>query len=290
MSRALITGAGGQVGRALQATAPGGWSVVPCTPGELDVTCPDAVANTFAREGPDVVIHAAAYTAVDDAEREPERAERVNARGAALVAQAAQRVGARVIYLSTDFVFDGARGSPYLPTDPPNPLNVYGRSKLEGERAVARATAGSATTVRTAWVYSSAGRNFVLTMLSLMRERESIGVVCDQVGTPTWARSLARAVWAVADRPALRGVLHWTDAGVASWYDFAVAVQEEALALGVLDRAVPVRPLRTAEFPGRARRPPYSVLDSSDARAALELGAAHWRVNLRAMLRELAHA
>jgi dTDP-4-dehydrorhamnose reductase len=235
------------------------------------------------------LFHAAAYTAVDAAETEPERAQAVNALGTAHVASAARRVSARLIHVSTDFVFDGTRGRPYTPDDRPQPLGAYGRSKLAGEREAVRLTDGAALVVRTAWVYAARGRNFVLTMLRLMRERDEVGVVADQVGTPTWAHSLARAMWAAA-QVELTGVHHWTDAGVASWYDFAVAIQEEALGLGLLDRAVPVRPLRTDEYPSRAHRPPYSVLDSSATRLALGLPAVHWRVNLRAMLRGLANA
>ena len=284
---ALITGAGGQVGRALREHPPQGWTVAACTSAELDVTSATQVREVFAREHPTLVIHAAAYTAVDAAEAAADRAEAVNARGTAHVAEAARDVGARLVHLSTDFVFDGAIGRPYTTEDAPNPLGVYGRTKLAGEREALRILGDRALVVRTAWVYSRHGTNFVLTMLRLMRERDEVGVVSDQVGTPTWARSLATAVWAAAASPELHGVLHWTDAGVASWYDFAVAIQEEALALGLLARAVPVRPLRTGEYPTRARRPPYSVLDKQAAWAALGCPVHHWRESLRRMLSEL---
>jgi dTDP-4-dehydrorhamnose reductase len=200
------------------------------------------------------------------------------------VAQAAQEVGARVIHVSTDFVFDGSKGRPYTPDDEPKPLNVYGRTKLAGEQLVRERTAGAALIVRTAWVYAAQGHNFVRTMLRLMREREPVGVVCDQVGTPTWARGLARALWIAVERFDIRGLVHWTDAGVASWYDFAVAIQEEALTLGLLPGAVPISPLRTEEFPRPARRPSYSVLDKTSGWAALGGPPPHWRVNLRCML------
>jgi dTDP-4-dehydrorhamnose reductase len=288
--KALITGAQGQVGRELQATAPPGWEVAPYGSDVLDVTREDVVRALVERERPTVVIHAAAYTAVDAAETDLARAEAVNAGGAALVAKAAHRIGARLIHLSTDYVFDGAQGHPYAPADTPRPLGVYGRTKLAGERAVAEVTEGSAVVLRTSWVYGGRGRNFVLGMLRAMRERKEIGVVSDQVGVPTWTRSLAAALWRAAERSGLQGVHHWTDAGVASWFDFAVAIQEEAAAAGLLERPVPVRPLRTGEYPAAARRPAYSVLDASASRAALDLPAVHWRVNLRAMLRELADA
>jgi dTDP-4-dehydrorhamnose reductase len=284
--RALITGAGGQLGLALQAHAPEGWTVVPCPRPALDVTRPDQVRAVLGRERPDVVLHAAAYTAVDAAESAAAEAEAVNATGTAVVAEAAAGIDARVIYVSTDFVFDGHAGRPYQPDDATAPLGVYGRTKLEGERRAREALGDRALVVRTAWLYGGRGRNFLRTMLSLMRERDEVGVVSDQVGTPTWVRSLAAALWAAAERPALGGILHWTDAGVASWYDFAVAIQEEALATGLLAGAVPVRPLATELFPTPARRPAYSVLDKRASWAALGVTPSHWRVNLRRALLE----
>jgi len=285
--KVLITGAGGQLGTELLALAPREWEVVPCTSGELDISDRKSVERVLAAVRPAVVINTAAFTRVDDAEREASRAQAVNAEGARNVAQAVQQVGARLIHVSTDFVFDGSQGRPYLPDDTPNPLGVYGRTKLAGEELIRERTRGAALIVRTAWVYSGRGHNFVRTMLRLMRERDSVNVVADQVGTPTWARSLARALWIAAQLPELRGVLHWTDAGVASWYDFAVAIQEEAHATGLLDRPVTVRPVRTDEYPGAARRPAFSVLDKSTGWAALGGQPPHWRVNLRRMLGEL---
>jgi dTDP-4-dehydrorhamnose reductase len=289
-AKALITGAQGQVGLELQAAAPADWQVLACGSRDLDVTRADAVRELLERERPAVIIQAAAYTDVDTAEREVERAEAVNTSGASHVAAGAAAIGARVIYISTDFVFDGKQSHPYAPDDPANPLGVYGRTKLAGEREVTRLTRGAALIVRTAWVYSVHGRNFVRTMLRLMSEQDSVKVVCDQVGTPTWGRRLAEALWTAADQPNLHGVVHWTDAGVSSWYDFAVAIQEEALALGLLRKAVPVCPIRTEEFPAAARRPSYSVLDKASGWAALGGPARHWRANLRTMLQGLARA
>jgi dTDP-4-dehydrorhamnose reductase len=285
--RALLTGANGQLGLELQATVPAGWRLAACGSSALDVTSVDGARDVLRRERPALVINAAGYTAVDAAEEDVEGAEAVNVRGAAHVAEAAREIGARMIHVSTDFVFDGRQGHPYAPDDPTNPLCVYGRTKLEGERGVARISEGSALIVRTAWVYSSRGKNFALTMLRLMREKQAVSVVSDQVGTPTWARGLAEALWAAAERPDMSGIHHWSDAGVASWYDFAVAIQEEALEAGLLDRAVPLRPIRTADYPTKAIRPPYSVLDKSATWAALGRTAPHWRVNLRRMLGQL---
>jgi dTDP-4-dehydrorhamnose reductase len=287
---ALITGADGQLGDALRATVPAGWRVRVFDSGTLDVADEAATRQVIERERPHLIINAAAYTAVDAAESEPERAAAINARGAANVASASVLAGARLFHLSTDFVFDGQQGRPYTPGDPTNPLSVYGRTKLDGEREVARIAGGKALILRTAWVYSGHRRNFVLSMLKLMRERESLRVVCDQIGTPTWARSLADALWMMADMPELGGVHHWTDAGVASWYDFAVAIQEEALAAQLLVREVPILPIPTVQYPSPAVRPHFSVLDKTATWAALGRAPHHWRVNLRHMLEGLRHA
>jgi dTDP-4-dehydrorhamnose reductase len=288
-AKVLITGGHGQVGRELQATAPSTWQVIACGSAELDVTRPEAVREVLERERPAVVIQAAAYTHVDRAEQDIHEAERVNVMGALNVAAGAARVGARMIHISTDFVFDGKQEHPYLPNDPPNPVSVYGRTKLAGEREVSRATGGAALTVRTAWVYSEHGRNFVRTMLRLMGEQERLRVVSDQVGTPTWGRALAEALWRAAERSDLRGVVHWTDAGSASWYDFAMAIQQEACGLGLLRKAVPVDPISSEEFPAAAHRPRYSVLDKTSGWVALGPGRP-WRENLKTMLQGLARA
>jgi len=284
---ALVTGAGGQLGHALQATVPRRWRIIPCDHRQLDIVNEAEAHHILGRERPGLVINTAAYTAVDAAESEPERAAAVNVRGAANVAQAAREIGTRVIHLSTDFVFDGCQGHPYAPADATNPLGVYGRTKLEGELEVTRICEGAAVILRSAWIYGAHGKNFVLTMLRLMREKESLGVVTDQVGTPTWDHGLAEAIWSIAERPEIRGIHHWTPAGEASWYDFAVAIQEEAMAVGLLDRAVPIRPISTAEYPTRATRPTYSVLDKGTTWAALGQSPPHWRAHLRLMLQGL---
>lgn len=283
--KALITGAGGQLGRALREAVPAGATVAALARAELDVCDSEAVAAAVARERPDIVLNASGYTAVDRAESESEAAFALNGDAPGMLAAAARQAGARFVHVSTDFVFDGRSGSPYPPDAQTNPLSVYGASKLAGEAAVRAADPG-ALIVRTAWVYAAWGGNFVRTMLGLMGERDEVRVVADQVGTPTHAASLARGLWALAGTGA-SGTHHLTDAGVASWYDLAVAVQEEALALGLLDRRVPVRPVTTADFPTPARRPGYSVLDKASAWALLGGPGAHWRDELRLMLGQL---
>jgi dTDP-4-dehydrorhamnose reductase len=284
--RVLVLGAGGQVGRAVAQTPKAGHQVIAMTRSELDIGEAPAVVRALADTMPDWLVNAGAYTAVDLAEDEPEKAAAINDTAVGIIAEAAARTGCRVLHLSTDFVFDGTSSRAYLPSDAPHPLSVYGSTKLGGERRILESGAGGIV-LRTAWVYASAGRNFVLTMLRLMREREQIRVVSDQIGAPTWASGLAGIIWGLVEMQAPAGVYHWTDLGVASWYDFAVAIQEEGLARGLLSRPTEVVPITTADYPTRARRPAFSVLDTSGTRALSAAPTAHWRSNLRKMLDEL---
>lgn len=286
--KVLIAGAAGQVGRALLACAPSRVQPIPCTRTELDIGDQRAVADRVRECAPDLIINAAAYTAVDRAEAEPDEAYRVNADGAGHLARAASESGASLIHISTDFVFDGAASSPYRPESPTRPLSVYGQSKLAGETVVLERLAERAVVLRTAWVYAAHGRNFVGNMLRLMREKGSVRVVADQVGTPTAASSVAEVIWAIAARTDVCGIHHWTDAGVASWYDFAVAIAEEAARLDLLSQEPAVTPITSAEYPTPARRPAYSVLDKTSL-LALGLTPVHWRARLRTVLSEIAH-
>lgn len=283
--KALIFGGGGQVGRALQHSIPLGMQVQALYRETCDLNNQQAIDSAVREAQPNLVINAAAYTAVDKAEAEPELAHRVNAIAPGHIAKAAHDVGARCVHISTDFVFDGFLSRPYAPQDSTGPLSVYGQTKLDGELAVSSANADSLI-VRTSWVYASNGGNFVNTMLRLMLERDEISVVADQIGTPTHSLSLAKAIWGLAAAD-LNGICHFTDDGVASWYDFAVAIAEEGLAIGLLDKQVVVRSINTQQYPTPARRPSYSVLDKSMAWQALGVPAPHWRVNLRAALKEL---
>jgi dTDP-4-dehydrorhamnose reductase len=280
--KVLITGANGQLGRALQATAPLGVSIIAAGSAELDIGDAAAVDALLLAERPDAIFNAAAYTAVDKAESEEALATRTNSEGVANLARGAAAIGARLVHVSTDFVFNGLSGVPYLPDAPTAPLGVYGRTKRQGELAAGP----DALVVRTAWVYGSRGGNFVRTMLRLMAERDEVRVVADQIGTPTFAASLADALWRLHAAGA-KGLFHYTDSGAASWYDFAVAIQEESLVIGLLARAVPVIPIATSDYPTPAARPHYSVLDKSATFALLGGAAPHWRVNLRKMLKDI---
>ena len=249
----------------------------------FDVTNPDDVQATVAAEKPDVIVNASAFTAVDRAEEEADLAFRINTSGPQYLARAAKQTGARLIHISTDYVFDGTTCTPYPPDAPCNPLGVYGKSKREGEVRVLNELDGSVI-IRTAWLYSQFGSNFVLTILRLIKERPELKVVADQVGSPTWAFTLAGAIWKTVEKTDIKGIFHWTDAGVTSWYDFAVAIVEEALARGLIGKLVPIHPITTAEYPTPTTRPAYSVLDSTGFRRALGLTPMQWRVALRQML------
>jgi len=280
--KVLIVGGKGQLGRGLAATAPDGADIISHDIDTLDITDKAAVAAVMAEVAPELVLNAAAYTAVDKAESDEAAALAVNATAVGILAGASRAVGARFVHVSTDFVFDGTSGSPYKPDAPTNPLGAYGRTKLAGELLAGP----DALIVRTAWVYAPTGGNFVRTMLRLMGANPEVRVVADQIGTPTYAPGLARTLWALSAQGVI-GIHHYTDAGAASWYDFAVAIQEEGLSAGLLDKAVPVIPITTADFPTPAVRPSYSVLDKQSTFAALGGPSPHWRANLRIMIEEI---
>lgn len=306
--RVLLTGAAGQLGQALMASRPQQLEeefleLIACSRSggaglwALDLADADACRRIVLEHRPDWVINAGAYTAVDRAEAEPELAWAVNAGAPRALADALSETGGQLLQLSTDFVFDGAQGHPYAPQQPRRPLGVYGASKAGGEEAVEEllGPGGRGTILRTSWVYGPVGHNFCRTMLRLHRERaargESLAVVADQVGCPTSTAGLASACWRVIGRgtgPAWPPILHWSDAGAASWYDFAVAIGELGVDAGLIDRPAAVQPIPTAAYPTPARRPSYSLLDCHASRAALGLEPQHWRAALARVLAELA--
>ncbi|EAR20512.1 dTDP-4-dehydrorhamnose reductase [Nitrococcus mobilis] len=286
--KVLVTGANGQLGRALVRLAPAGVELLAYGRDALDVTQPQSVPRVLAME-PAVIVNAAAYTAVDQAETERAAAYAVNVGGAEHMARAARELGCRLVHISTDFVFDGAQGRPYTPESKPNPLNVYGASKLAGEQA-AQAIKPDALILRTAWLYGETGSNFVHSMLRLMRTRAELHVVDDQIGTPTAVAGLAQCVWRAIEGRLLSGIQHWTDAGVASWYDFAVAIRQTAMALGLLQRPAAVLPVPSSAYPTPASRPAFSVLDKTATWRALALTPGHWSAALADTLAAVAKA
>ena len=264
--RILITGANGQLGYELQQVLHDYQLTLLDVP-QFDLTKP-GVEETIAAARPDVVIHAAAYTDVDGAEGEPVRAMAVNAEGTERVAKAAAAIGARLLYLSTDYVFDGRQGVPYRETDRPNPLNVYGRSKYEGEQR-ALAHCPNTLVIRTAWLYGAHGKNFVKTIMRLASEQPELRVVSDQRGSPTHAGDLASAIKQVLGTN-LRGITHATGAGDCTWYEFAREI------VSLMGAAVRVQPISTAESKRTAQRPLYAVL-SNRVLADAGISQPHWK-------------
>ena len=272
----LVTGANGQLGNELKLLL--GDSAVYMGHTELDITDEAAVRDFFAGQSFDFVINCAAYTAVDKAEDDFEAADRINRLGPALLA----KYGRRVIQVSTDYVFNGTTHLPYKEEDATNPVSVYGSTKLAGEEAVL-AEAETAVVIRTAWLYSSFSANFVKTMLRLGAERDSLGVIFDQIGTPTYAADLAAAIVAMLPqiKPGMKEVYHYSNEGVASWYDFACAIMAES------GRACTVRPLETHEYPTRATRPAYSVLNKAKIRRDFGITIPHWMDGLKRCIAKL---
>lgn len=254
----LVTGANGQLGRSLQKTSPNypQYEYLFTDMPEVDITDKAYVSRLVKEQGIDLIVNCAAYTAVDRAESEPELAERINAFGPAVLAQIAVENHIGLIHVSTDYVFPGTGNRPLKEDDVPDPRSVYGRTKWEGEKAL-EASGCDATILRTAWLYSEFGNNFVKTMLRLGKQRPEVSVVCDQIGSPTYAEDLARAILLLAGKPS-KGFrrYHYTDRGEVSWYDFARAIFE------LYGLKTPVKSIRTEEYPSVAPRPAYSVLSN----------------------------
>ena len=286
----LITGANGQLGYALQKTAPthlaendNAIHLIALTRKEFDLAQPDTLEALLNRYQPDAIINAAAYTAVDKAETDQVQAQAINANAVAVIARWCEAHNTPLIQVSTDFVFDGKKSSPYLPDDQTNPLGVYGQTKCAGEWA-ALENCSTSYVVRTGWVYCEHGNNFVKTMLRLGAERKVLGVVADQVGTPTYAVNLAQMIWQLISQRPQQRLFHFSDAGVASWYDFAVAIFTEAEQAGLLEQVPQVNPIATSDYPTPAQRPAYSVLDKRQTWQLLNITPDHWRSALCAML------
>lgn len=254
---------------------------------DIDITSSDSIDATLAPLSVDVLINASAYTAVDKAEEDTEACNTVNSLAVKKLATFCKAQGVFMVHVSTDYVFNGHKGSPYLPNDPIEPQGAYGQSKAEGEKALLEILPEASCLIRTAWVYSSHGNNFVKTMLRLMAEKPQLAVIDDQIGTPTWAKGLAEAcVYAAVNKKT--GVYHWTDEGIASWYDFALAIQELSMEKGLLDNAIPVMPIPSSQYPTPAKRPQYSVLDKQTAREVFaSCKPTYWRKQLANMLDEL---
>lgn len=285
MLNILITGARGQLGsslRQLGSVSPNNYLATDVA--ELDITDAGAVLQTVKEQRIDVIVNCAAYTNVERAEEDEARADLLNHKAAAYLAAAAKETGATLIHVSTDYVFDGTAHLPYTEDAPTAPLGVYGRTKLAGERAVAESGC-KYLTFRTAWLYSEYGNNFLKTMLRLTAEKERLNVVFDQAGTPTYAGDLAMTIFSIVEGGYFagnEGLYHFSNEGVASWYDFAAEI---AAAAG--HDKCRIRPCRTAEFPTKAARPAYSVLDKSKIKETFGLEIPHWRESMLYCLKNM---
>jgi len=297
LSRILVTGRNGQVGFELLRSLAGQGQVIAVGRDQLDLSDPDSIRRTVRETGPDLIINAAAYTAVDRAESEPELALAINGVAPGILAEEAKRLGSALIHYSTDYVFDGTKGAPYTEDDEPRPINAYGRTKLAGERAI-EAVDVPHLILRTSWIYGARGKNFLLTILRLAREREELSIVDDQVGAPTWSRALAAATGDILRRlgygqPGFgdactqqRGIYNLSAAGQTSWHGFAAAILAQAASAppGQSDFAlarVPVlKRIQTEQYPLPAGRPRYSVLANAKLQRAFGFAMADWKTSL----------
>lgn len=285
MAKFLITGANGQVGYCLTKQLQGKHEILAVDRDELDITDQSAVQNTVENFCPDVIINAAAHTAVDRAETEIELSEAINVKGSQYLAEAAKDVGAAILHISTDYVFDGQRTGQYKETDKTDPQGVYGKTKLAGEQAVAKANE-KFIVLRTAWVFGEHGNNFVKTMLRLAKTRDTLGVVADQIGGPTYAGDIAAALIQIAEKiiageEVQYGIYHFTGEPYVSWCDFAKAIFDKAISQNVLEKAPLVNAISMADYPTPAKRPTNSCLDLTKIRQVFGIEPSDWKKALK---------
>jgi dTDP-4-dehydrorhamnose reductase len=283
--KVIIIGKSGQLANELIAELPEGVEVLSLGRNDVDITSYIDLSAKVQQFQPNVIINASAYTDVDKAESDIDAAYAINESAVEIMAKVAKENNCRFSHVSTDFVFDGESNLAYDVSGNTNPKSVYGASKLAGEIAIKNTYPENSVIVRTSWVYSVFGNNFVKTMLRLMKEKEQLGVVGDQIGCPTNAKGLAQFLWLLASQDNINQVYHWSDAGVASWYDFAVAIQELALKHGLLDKKIPISAIASSAYPTLVKRPKFSLLNSSNS--ALISEQIHWREQLEICLIKL---
>lgn len=281
--RVLILGKSGQLAQALIANRP---AHIKCSAlGHLDINLAvvDEIQSAITTIKANIIINTAAYTRVDLAESESESAYEINELAIANIAKAARSRNIRLIHISTDYVFDGKQSTPYTTSDTPHPINIYGASKLAGEKAVRKCLPTESSIVRTSSVYSQYGTNFVKTMLRLMDEKPEVKVISDQISSPTSAKELARFLWTLTEQESLSPLYHWCDNGKTSWYEFAVTIQRLALQYGKLEKAIPIIPISSQEYGAAATRPMFSQLDISQSQALQQ--AKPWQENLESLIK-----
>ena len=289
----LLIGASGQLGQTLIKTKPQNIEIIECNRSNIDLSNLELINDFILSSNANFVINSAAYTGVDKAELESELAYQINAEAPNAISNAVSKIKGSLIHISTDFVFDGTKNLPYKPKDHVNPLGVYGKSKAKGEEYVLKLK--NNYVVRTSWLYGDFGKNFCLTMLRLHKEKslakEPLRVVYDQIGVPTSTYSLSRFCWKIIDSLSnskiIPSLLHWSDAGVASWFDFAFAIGEIGVEKGLISEAAKVIPIKTNEYPLPAKRPHFSLLNCEESTNILKENQFHWRVELKKVMDEI---
>jgi len=280
--KVLIIGKRGQLASELIDTKPSDIELLALGRTDIDITSEDSVLEHVCKFKPAVIINSSAYTAVDKAQSDCDAAYLINAEAVKNIAKVCHLNNIRLIHISTDFVFDGAKNTAYKTSDKTSPLSVYGASKLAGEQAILEYHPENSTIIRTSWLYSNYGNNFVKTMLKLMAEKDALNVVSDQIGCPTYAKELACFIWQLSNQDTISPLYNWSDLGTASWYDFAVAIQDIAIELDMLNKKIPINAIPTLAYPTPAKRPVFSLLDSTESQKIYP--AKHWREQLTAMM------
>ena len=276
--KVVIIGKSGQLANELLAEIPQGVTYLSLGRHDVDITSYRDLSAKIVPFKPNVIINASAYSAVDKAETDIDAAYALNETAVKILATIAKENNGRFLHVSTDFVFDGNSNRAYPVDSSPKPVSVYGASKLAGELAIKKTYPENSAIVRTSWLYSTFGDNFVKTMLRLMTEKERLSVVYDQIGCPTNGKGLAQFLWLLASIDNIKPIYHWSDAGVASWYDFAIAIQDLGLQHGLLDKKIPITAITSSAYPAPAKRPNFSLLNSSNAGLIME--QTHWREQL----------
>jgi dTDP-4-dehydrorhamnose reductase len=281
----LIIGKSGQLASELVAEKPENIELLCLGREEVDITSIESLNKSITEFQPNIIINASAYTAVDKAESEEKAAYAINQYAVQNIAKQAKKHKARLLHVSTDFVFDGEHNKAYQVDDNTNPCSVYGASKLAGEQEIFQYYPENSAVIRTSWLYSSFGNNFVKTMIRLMQEKSELGVVNDQIGCPTSANSLAKFIWKLSVLENINSIYHWSDYGVASWYDFAVAIQTIAYENKLLSTKIPIKPIPASSYPTPAARPSFSLLNSNQSH--LIEPSEHWTSKLEHCIKKL---
>ena len=292
MNKLLLTGADGQLGQTFQTHFPSSdlsqkYRLLTADIQEMDLTKEKSISDFLQSNIPSLIVNCGAYTSVDTAESEVEAARKINDGAVSCIARWASENNCRMIHISTDFVFDGRKREPYSPFDETNPLGIYGETKLAGESHLLKLLPKDGVVLRASWLYSEHGHNFVKTMIELMNRKSELGVVNDQIGSPTSTHSLVRVLLSLIEHCTISGVLHWCDGAAISWYDFAIEIQRQAYKHGLLEREIPIKPLTTEEYPTPAVRPRYSVLHRGTTLEKLSLHVTNWQAELKAVVLQI---